>query len=228
MIFFSSVFEFMFFLFMTNKYFKKNYPDQHNKFIVNASYNCIYYFSFVQIQMTKLAILLNDKYFDFVKLNKQIIEYIDVDYILDNATIYSNTYEKTTKMILEKSFEIPANFNFVILYNNNNNNKLISNAFPLTKNIIEYKETNYKFVLSEIEINGKIIKVDFKTNNYNFMVSNNIIDLKFIFYFMKKYYSIEYNFDSYKLKILDQSVNEIVLNETQKLALYLENYEIIN
>ena len=59
MIFFSSVFEFMFFLFITNKYFKKNYPEQHNKFVVNASYNCIYYFSFVQIQMTKLAILLN-------------------------------------------------------------------------------------------------------------------------------------------------------------------------
>jgi hypothetical protein len=223
MIFFGSVFEFLFFLYLANNFLKLNYPEQYNKLIICTSYNLIYYFSFAQIKFTKLLIIVSDKYFDFMKSNPQLLEYINklkkthhIEYVLDNV-------------IQDKK---PEKYDFVIysnIINNSKTNKLILDKLPLSKvEDIICEETKYKFILSEITIGDKTTKIDFKTDNYNFMVVNNKINATFIYYFMKKYYNYEGEscFD-YTLKILDQNVNELFLDKQKEVEFGLNAYQII-
>jgi hypothetical protein len=240
MIFFGSIFELLFFLYLANQYFNTYHHEQYNRFIVYFSYNFIYYFSFAQIKITKLTLILNDKYFDFIKSNPQLIEYINklkkteqinnnIEYISNNSVIFSETYEETARLYLSQPHNLPSIFDFIIYSDNINihkNNKLILNELPKDeiRDNLKYNETKYNFVLSEITINDKTIKIDFKTDNYNFMIVNNKFNTVFINYFMKKYYSISTLDLDYKLKILDQNVNEVLLDATTELILKAESY----
>jgi hypothetical protein len=92
-----------------------------------------------------------------------------------------------------------------------------------------FKESSIKFILTEIIFTDKekkqhdkskeypLIKVDLKTNEYNFFIVNNIIDEKFIKYFLKSYYRKEIedidllNKDIH-ISILDDNVNKFEYN----------------
>jgi hypothetical protein len=223
MIFFGSIFEFLLFLYLADNYFKINYPEQHTKFIIESSYNLIYYFSFVQIKFTKLVSYLSNKYVTFIKSNPRLSEIVDklerkqqntIEYISNNSNSVSQD-----------------NFDFIIYsdFKENKNNKLILRELSDTETI-KYEETKYNFILCEIKIGDKVTKIDFKTDNYNFMIVNNKIDASFVNYFMKKYYKYEDILDvlcvDYKIKILDQNVNEVFLDTTKEIVLGLENYEV--
>ena len=227
MIFFGSIFEFLLFLYLADNYFKINYPEQHTKFIIESSYNLIYYFSFCQIKITKLWSNLSNKYITFIKSNPRLSEFVDklekkqkntIEYISNNSNLVSH--------------ENPGCFDFIIYSdftdNTSKNNKLI--LHELLEESIKYEETKYNFILCEITIGNKTTKIDFKTNNYNFMIVNNKIDALFINYFMKKYYKYEDISDvlwfDYKIKLLDQNVSEVVLDTTKEIVLGLENYEV--
>jgi hypothetical protein len=226
MIFFGSIFEFLLFLYLADNYFKINYPEQHTKFIIESSYNLIYYFSFVQIKLTKLGSYLSNKYVTFIKSNPRLSEIVDklerkqqntIEYISNNSNLV--LYNK------------PERFDFIIYsdFKENKNNKLILRELSDTETI-KYEETKYNFILCEIKIGDKVTKIDFKGDNYNFMIVNNKIDASFVNYFMKKYYNYEDISDvlcfDYKIKILDQNVNEVVLDTTKEIVLGLENYEV--
>jgi hypothetical protein len=216
MIFFGSIFEFLLFLYLADNYFKINYPEQHTKFIIESSYNLIYYFSFIQIKFTKLGSYLSNKYVTFIKSNPRLSEIVDK---LERKQ--QNTIEYISN----------DNFDFIIYsdFKENKNNKLILRELSDTETI-KYEETKYNFILCEIKIGEKVTKIDFKTDNYNFMIVNNKIDASFVNYFMKKYYKYEDISDvlciDYKIKILDQNVNEVILDTTKEIVLGLENYEV--
>ena len=228
MIFFGSIFEFLLFLYLADNYFKINYPEQHTKFIIESSYNLIYYFSFVQIKITKFFSYLSNKYVTFVKSNPRLSEFVDklekkqkntIEYISNNSNLVSH--------------EKPNSFDFIIYSdftdNSNKNNKLILHESS-DEETIKYEVTKYNFILCEITIGGKTTKIDFKNDNYNFMIVNNKIDALFVNYFMKKYYKYEDISDvlwfDYKIKILDQNVNDVFLDTTKEIVLGLENYEV--
>jgi hypothetical protein len=260
MIFFGSIFEFLFFLYLANNYVKLNYEEQYNKLIICSIYNFFYYFSFAQIKITKILTVLNDKYLNFIKSNPQLLECFNklkktekiihnIEYISNNFCIFSDTHDIIKQLHQVKSDKIPIEFDFIIYTdnnsnnnnsnnnnsnnnnsNNNNNRKLILDELSPNDNLI-CEETRYKFVLIEITIYDKTIKIDLKTDKYNFMIVNNKLDTLFINYFIQKYY----NYDEiskllwfdYKLKILDQNVNEIILDSQQELILNLDNYSVI-
>ena len=225
MLLFGSVFEFLFFLYLTTNFVKINYPEHFTKIIVFISYNLIYYFSFAQIKFTKLQIIINDKYFNFIKSNPKLIEYINklkkiehLEYVLDNS-------------ILTTTDIIPEKYDFIIYSDimNCKANKLILDKMPLIEiKDIKCEETKYKFILIEITIDNKTTKIDFKTEDYNFMITNNKLNAKFIHYFMKKYYNYEdaSSFD-YTLKILDQNVSESILDKQKEIEFGLNAYRII-
>jgi hypothetical protein len=173
---------------------------------------------------------LSNKYVTFIKSNPRLSEFVDkvekkqkntIEYISNNSNLVSH--------------EKPDNVDFIIYsdFKENKNNKLILHELlheKLDEKSIKYEVTKYNFVLCEITIGEKITKIDFKTDNYNFMIVNNKIDALFVNYFMKKYYNYEDISDvlwfDYKIKILDQNVNEVVLDTTKEIVLGLENYEV--
>jgi hypothetical protein len=238
---FNSYFEFFLFLFISNKYLILYHPEQYNKALIAVSYNFIYYFSFAQINFTKLALILNNKCWEFINSNPQLLEYVNklkkqentvnnIEYILNNSVICSNTYDETVHLHLSQPYKLPQDFDFIIychnIKNNGTINKLILNELPKNEiyNNLKYEETIYNFLLCELIVGDKIIKIDFKTSDYNFMIVNNKINAKFINYFMKKHYSICEDIVSYQLKILDQNVSKVLLDETKELHLFLDCY----
>jgi hypothetical protein len=114
-------------------------------------------------------------------------------------------------------------------------NKRIFNKMPCKDDFL-YSPSDISFVLSEVEINDKTIKVEFKTDHYNYYIVNNVINHKFLEYFLKKYHSreimdfheFEKPFHDMKLKILDHNVDKHEFDLTHTLKINKTNYSKID
>ena len=208
-----------------------NYPVQYNNIITSIAYNSIYFFSKIQLIMIKIDFYLektNPRLKNFLKnlyKNKNNIEFI-----LDGNVIY----ETTKTQINQIENKLPEVFDFIIYsdYSNNINNKCLLNVVPNNFNNFNYENTNFKFILFEIEIDDKKIKIDFKTDNYNYLISGNIINSKMIHYFLNTYHKNDkINFDKideFKVNLIDQYVNSLKFDNKLQIQLTKNNYENIN
>jgi hypothetical protein len=99
--------------------------------------------------------------------------------------------------------------------------------------------SSVKFILSEITIGidagiDKTIKISFATDKYNYLIKNNIIDKKFLKYFMKKHYSTEiadndrHLLQNYKLKVIDNDVTIKVYDSSDQLVIFGDSYTTID
>jgi hypothetical protein len=144
------------------------------------------------------------------KFSNYFIKNEELEYINNGEVIYTKSikdllqnYKKNDKNI-DKNIE--NNFNIIIYTDNKNKNKKVFNDIP---SVYNYEESEFKFILIEIMINNEILKIDFKTNEYNYMIVDNIINKDFIIYFLKKHYekyvkTVFYyggKLDNYRLKI---------------------------
>jgi len=166
--------------------------------------------------------------------NGEVIYTKSIKDLLQNYTPLNNKMQQLQSTLNVLSYKkndknIENNFN-IIIYTDRKNKKVF-NDIP---SVYNYEESDFKFILIEIIINNEILKIDFKTNEYNYMIVDNIINKDFIFYFLKKHYekyvkTVFYyggKLDNYRLKILDQNVNEILLDKDNCLTIKKNNYEL--
>jgi hypothetical protein len=139
-------------------------------------------------------------------------ENVDNDKI-DYTNIYSDKY-----------------FNKILLYNDI---KHISD--------LRYKLSNVRFISMVLKFNSIEIKVDLKTDHYNYYIVKNKINKSFVYYLLlneyKSYYDeyvnqtkieINYNDFKYEIEIIDDNVNIITLTETQEIVFKKNKYDIID
>lgn len=209
--------------FLVNDYFKNNYTEKYNTVITYGGFYLIHMYSVIQILYDKLPASLlhfmennssHDSEIEFIQngdvhflgskdefIQKDIKCWNDIDY---DFIIYSH-YDKADKII----------------------NKTIFYKIP-DENDFNYVTSNIKFVLSEIEMKDKTIKIEFKTDTYNYYVVNNVLNHKFLEYFLKKYYPREIiEFRDMKLKILDHNVEKQEFDLTTILQINKDDYSKI-
>ena len=88
-----------------------------------------------------------------------------------------------------------------------------------------FEESQGKFIFTEICFgNGTKMKINFKTDNFNYYLSRNKFDKKFMVYFMNKYYN--HSINEYIVKFVDNDVNSGEFNESQSVV-FSENGYII-
>jgi hypothetical protein len=94
---------------------------------------------------------------------------------------------------------------------------------------------NYKFVMTEICINDKCIPVNFVTDHYNYLMVNTLIDSNFIKLLLKTHYSSSFDnlseidmIDRYTIKIIDNNINIVNFDNTQKLLINKNDYLILD
>jgi anionic cell wall polymer biosynthesis LytR-Cps2A-Psr (LCP) family protein len=213
-----SFFKYAVFAFLVNDYFKHNYTEKYNTIITNGGFSLIQLYSKIQILCNKLA-ASNPL---IVNLMNQIFNNAhssdpDVEFILDGYVNFLVTKEELVKAGVRHCNEI--DYDFIIYSNYDKVNKIVNKRI-FTKMPCEadfhYSTSDIRFILAEVEINDKTIKVDFKTDNYNYYIVNNIINHKFLEYFLKKYHpreimdfhEFEKPFQDMKLKILDHNVEK--------------------
>ena len=100
------------------------------------------------------------------------------------------------------------------------------------KNEFAYNKSNVTFILSEMIIEDKIIKVDFQTDEYNYFIENNKFTHAFLVYFMKTHYydeikEFEDKLVNMILKIIDSNVNSETFDNQNILFICKDNYKKI-
>ena len=228
------------FAFLINDYFKNNYPEKYNSMLTTCGFSLIQMYSKIQIMFNKLA-----------SSNPSIVHIINQ--LFKNS--HSSMYEPDVEFIRDGYVHLLASKEeFINEYSTGNNeivydfiiysdydedakivNKRIFNKIPC-KDDFHYSPSDISFVLSEVEINDKTIKVEFKTVNYNYYIVNNVINHKFLEYFLKKYHQheimdfheFEKPFHDMKLKILDHNVDKQEFDLKNTLKIHKNDYSKID
>lgn len=106
-----------------------------------------------------------------------------------------------------------------IIYSQNNEKKIMNNAFDK----ITCVKSDVSFILFNIVMNNTTISLNLFRNNYNYYVSGNVIDNRFLWYFLNKHYNLNLTepLTNYTLNIIDNNVNIYAIT-------YPEHFEITN
>jgi hypothetical protein len=225
------------FTFFVNDYLKNNYPEKYNSMITTGGFYLIQLYSKFQLLCNKFAAsnptllhLMNQVF------NKSHSSDPDIEFILDGYVNFLCTKEELIKEGVSHCNNVDYD---LIIYSNYDEVNKIVNKTIFTKMPCEadfhYVTADIRFLLSEVEINDKTIKVDFKTDNYNYYIVNNVINHKFLEYFLKKYHpdeiidfhEFEKPFHDMKLKILDHNVEKQDFDLTTVLKINKGDYSKI-
>jgi len=227
------------FTFLAHNYFKNNYPEKYEALVTTYGFSFIQFYSKIQILCNKIALsnptivhLINQ-----IFTNSHTSRYdSEVEFIRDG---YVNVLTTKDDLINEYStYHTEIVYDFIIYsdYDKDSKiaNKRIFNKMP-SKDELHYSTSDIRFVLSEVEINDKTIKVEFKTDNYNYYIVNNVFNHKFLEYFLKKYHQdeimdfheFEKPFHDMKLKILDQNVDKQEFNVKNMVKINKNDYSKI-
>ena len=211
------------FLKLLNNYLKHEYPEQYNGYLMTASFNAVYVFSVLQIQAKKIQEYLYKthprlkRYLDEYSMSK--IENIDnIEFILDGKVIYLTDKETIVNHIIDI---IKEDFIIYSDYGSENvctNKKIIVKETTSSDNDFIYEVSDIKFLLCEVYIGDKVYKITLKSDieNYNYYLVDNIINKKFITYYLIEFYNEDFSksTDKFILKLIDHNVNSFEIDIT--------------
>ena len=214
------------FAFLANDYFKNNYTETYNTLITHGGFYLIHMYSKLQILCDKLPISIPSI---LIQLFNNSSRDSEIEFIQDGQVHFLGTKDEFIKKDIKCWNDI--DYDFIIYSNYDEVNKVVNKTI-FTKipdeNDLNYSISNIKFVLVEVEMNDKTIKIELKTDEYNYYIVNNVINHKFLEYFLKKYYSHEtLEFQDMKLKILDHNVEKQEFDLTTALQINKDDYSKI-
>jgi len=161
------------------------------------------------------------------------------DIIKDNVNVGARDYDGYANYVTSKpdgkynfnAFARDVPFDF-ILYSDYDSKTKITNKVILEdfKNECTYNKSTVSFILSEMIIEDTIVKVEFKTDDYNYFIENNKFTHAFLVYFMNTHYNkeikeFEGKLDNMTLKIIDSDVIIETFDNKNVLLICKENYK---
>lgn len=243
MMFIVTIFKSGILIYLLNNYIKYNYPEKHAEFLIALSFNTIYMVSVVQIKFKKIHEYL---YKTYPRLKSYLDEYSrskfeninNIEFVLDGKVFYSTNRVNIVNHIVDidkKDFIIYSDYVTSTSNNDNCINKkiMITNEISTDKEFI-YEVSDIKFILCELVVGEKTYKINLKSDieNYNYYLVDNIINKKFIIYYLIEFYNEDFNLstDKFILKMIDHNVNvcEIdITDDSNYIQIKKDNY-IIN
>ena len=160
-------------------FMKYNYPNLALSFM----YQCVYYYSSLEMLYLKLY-KHNFKRLTFTSASTPAIEFI-----------------KNGKP-LDPDEEGDCHF---MIYSQNNEKRIIKAAFKERTFI----KSGVSFILFNIELNNTTISLKLSGDNYNYYLVGNVIDSRFLWYFLNKHYNLGLTepITNYTLNVIDNNVN---------------------
>lgn len=227
-------------LILLNDYFKRTYPEKYETLLVEIPLQMIYVYSKCQIMGGKIQRKINE----FIDANPPIKKFIhdiykysdtrdlEIEYIVNGDV--SGKYKRTQSLpdTREKANEM-------LIFSDLSTNEKCVNKKILQPDIdFNYKISSVQFILFEVRFvvktETKCIVVLLKSDTYNYYIVNNIIDKKFLKYYLKNYASDsvtseEINeINTFHVKIIDNDVNiEIFDIKGENCLIVKENEYII-
>jgi hypothetical protein len=236
--------------FFVNDYLYQKYPEKYNEVFINISFKLLYLYSKSQILFNRINKDMIDNINHFLSrnpninnliervktsyncfINKTSTETTDIEFISNGLVIFDGSRERVTN----GNIDLPPTYDFIVcsdVVNGCQDNKVVNKKIQksVEKNSFNYEISNISFILSEIRIGDKTIKVDFKTKDYNYYVVNNIFNDKFILYFLNKYYSSEIKdfkpetIKLFTLNVIDNNVDMYEFNKNDNVQIQKDGY----
>jgi hypothetical protein len=183
-------------------------------YLLNFSYQIIYYYSKLQLK--------------FMKIQNNVIKYVNSVPFFNNLLTYKkNIYTYTTinedlTICNKYNEELNLDLKIILNYVPNDEKKTYIESF-------NHKQSEYKFIMSEITIDDKTFVVHFTTDKYNYLIEHNKLDSNFIKYFLKTHYTelvkdLDLEKINYHIKIIDHNVNVTEFDNTKTLYINKNDY----
>jgi hypothetical protein len=199
---------------------ERRFPIQFQNFMINISYNSIYYFGKLQIFFGKVKRDIDI----FIENNPSLLKIKQKINLLISKSETQQVrryYVKNSKLYnLSETNSVEPDFMILSWFNTDTkciNKKIIYNK---DDDILSAEKSNIKFLLMEIKIgNNNSRKIDLKTDYFDYyLVGNKFTKVFFIFYLKHylQYYDDIKDSDKITLRIIDHDVNTINLDFTDK------------
>jgi len=221
-------------LFINMFYYFYNNINELNDILFNSLFQLMHLYSRVIIVYNKNIKPILFSFFTFFNniINKpkfeSKIEFFNKS-ILINKDYINNIFINDNFYLLKNELE-PQDYDLIIFTDMNtlqHINKICFRKFPSS---LLYEQSNIKFLSINLLYQNQSIEIILQNNLYNFYIVNNIIDKKFLFYFMKNIINYKLNCNEndfiYKLTIIDQNVNIKNLDQNCNIVFEKNNYEI--
>ncbi len=230
--------------YLLHQVMQTSYPSEYSSFLYVIGYNSIYIFSKFQIFFNKhyksFESILLPYYADYIiPLNEMLglIEYKEKKELklVKNGHVV-RYYLKNELEFLKRLKDSITNDYDLIIYtdyepetkeSNKINQKYHRVVYQQVPEHLEYKQFIDNFIMCELCFtDGETYKLNFSTEEYNYLMEGNQICKKFLLFFLKEHYSniFEKHFkelinDKYVVKLIDNNVNMIDLTPDKVLII---------
>ena len=214
--------------------------------LMKLSYSGIYTLSYGQIQMNKLKNkITTNKYSRYFidsfknirskfKRNDESNNPTKLHFIKDGTIV--NTLSDTD-LKGNKKIDVPSETYDFILFSYKDKD---DDSKPTYKKLLESYDNEkdlelnlslYRFILFEIEVNDKMIDMPLVTSEYNYYMTNNIINKDVVKYLLKTHSDLNIDdldsLDNYNINIIDADVNTVKVPSDKAVKILDDGYEII-
>ena len=193
------------------------------------SYKLIWIYSYLEIIQTQL-------YNFFVKpiLANEIVQTIKETIDTREPICFVKNGEVIHRCSRADAADFDKEFDFLV--DETNYYRVIHPLVPDDFN--EYVTSSVEFILTELQFNGDKLTLNFvnKHELYTYAIVDNVIDKNFLIFFINNHYQDEFTTcfgapatqlrDGYTLKIIDNDVNIVTLNENDSIH-YLKDAYVI-
>jgi hypothetical protein len=221
---------------LLNDYLKRNYPNKYQDMIVSISYNLIYLYSKAQILYANLIKVVNKK----IEENPNLLKLRnDFDLLMKPKTgiVTMLEYVKNGNPVNIISDKSDEDCDFIIYTWLDDTNTCVNKKiiYDLKEPLSFSEVSDIKFLLVELKIGENIShKINLKTDEFNFYMVGNRFTKQFFVYYLKEILKINEEIkddDKFSLKVIDNDVNTVELDFTDKneSILFEKNgYKLLN
>ena len=212
--------------------------------IFYVAYNIIYYYSCCEIYLNKIRLFIKPyiitiskcvKYFlkkyniiDCIKQDTDIV----LEFFYEGNLLTSLNFDKNNRDInIDKA---PIKYDFIVCTDFSEStmtNKIcVSNIHHYIEYDFDFEITNFTFMSLQLLYKDNNYNIELKNDKYNFYIVNNVLDKNFFTYYLKYILNLD-NLEkdiSYKLELVDQDVNVLLLTDKDKIVLNKQDYTIVN
>lgn len=239
--------------FFLNEVCKKYYPNQYNQLsyllsyiiinnyvnikafmepkIIQLTYNSIYVYSVLQINLIKLQKIIKP-YLNKLKLSDDDEQKYKttIAFYFNGNLIKEHKFNFKCNQLFISNIEQPNMYDLVSIIDHNdedNMNILLLDTFQE----IKFSKSDIKFISLECNYKNQIYEINLKTDKYNFYINETIINKQFIKYYLKNILNHNINFENddefkYTLNLIDNNVNIVFLNDNDYIIIQKDNYYI--
>jgi hypothetical protein len=193
------------------------------------SYELLWAFSYVEIMVTRIynhTILPIKQSSLFKSIKLLMVDDATICFVKNGDIIHKSNKEDTFWFKDDYDFLVDTTRYHQVMY------KCVPNDLE------DYTLSSVEFIMSELCIGAEKMQIKFtnKHEGYTYAIVDNVIDVNFLMYFIRKHYHdkfcekfnipVTHLVEGYALKIMDNNVNTITIRENQSLCYLKDSYVI--